>query len=180
MDADGSMHPEDIPQFVDRLVEGCDFVKGSRVLPGAGSDDFTALRRAGNTGLTRLANLIFGSAYTDITFGFNGYWRSTAEHLGQLADGFEFEIQLAIRAATVGMRTGEVPTHEPPRIGGESKLHPMRDGFAILKILLAEASPRRATRFGSVSRQDWMGPRNPELLRAHSDSTFSGSTFSGV
>jgi glycosyltransferase involved in cell wall biosynthesis len=149
MDADGSMNPEDIPRFVERLQSGCDFVKGSRALPGAGSDDFTLIRRLGNTWLTSLANAIFGSNYTDITFGFNGYWRSTVAHLGQLADGFEFEIQLALRAATVGMRTGEVPTHEPLRIGGESKLNPMKDGFAILRVILAEASPRRATRFGS-------------------------------
>jgi len=149
MDADGSMNPEDIGEFVARLEAGCDFVKGSRVLPGAGSADFTRLRRAGNTWLTQIANAIFGSAYTDLTFGFNGYWRSTVAHLGRLADGFEFEIQLALRAATVGMRTGEVPTYEPCRVGGESKLHPMRDGWAILKIILAEASPRRATRFGT-------------------------------
>jgi glycosyltransferase involved in cell wall biosynthesis len=154
MDADGSMNPEDIPSFIAQLRSGCDFVKGSRVLPGAGSDDFTRVRRAGNTWLTWLANIVFGSAYTDLTFGFNGYWHSTVAHLGLLADGFEFEIQLALRAATVGMRTGEVPTHEPPRVGGVSKLHPIRDGLAILKIILAEASPRRASRFGSQIRDD--------------------------
>src|SRR5277367_2540427 len=41
MDADGSMNPEDITLFVRSLLAGNDFVKGSRALPGAGSDDFT-------------------------------------------------------------------------------------------------------------------------------------------
>lgn len=150
MDGDGSMRPEEIPAFVAKLREGHDFVKGSRALPGAGSGDFTWLRRWGNAGLTRTANVIFGSSYTDLTFGYDAYWRATIDHLGQLADGFEFEIQAAIRAATVGMRVAEVPTYEPARVGGASKLNPMSDGWAILRIILAETSPRRATRFGPV------------------------------
>lgn len=148
MDADGSMNPEDIDLFLEALIAGSDFVKGSRVLPDAGSDDFTRLRQAGNTALTRFANLIFGSAYTDLTFGFNAYWRETITHLGVLKDGFEFEIQVALRAASVGMRTCEVPTYEPARVGGHSKLNPMTDGLAILQIILAEASPRNGAKLG--------------------------------
>jgi len=142
MDADGSMNPEDIVAFVVELEAGADFVKGSRSVPGAGSEDFTRLRSVGNTGLTHVANLIFRSQYTDITFGFNGYWRSTMEHLGEMADGFQYEIQAALRASAMGFNTAEVPTHEAARIGGESKLNPMRDGWAILKIIMAEATDR--------------------------------------
>ncbi len=142
MDADGSMNPEDILAFVAELEAGADFVKGSRVVPGAGSDDFTRLRRAGNTGLTHVANVVFHSKYTDITFGFNGYWRFTMEHLGEMADGFQYEIQAALRASALGFATAEVPTHEPARIGGKSKLHPMRDGWSILKIIMFEATDR--------------------------------------
>ncbi len=148
MDGDGSMSPEDIPLFIDSLLEGHDFVKGSRSLPRAGSDDFTWLRRVGNTALTKAGNLVFGSGYTDLTFGFNAYWRPTIQHLGCLADGFEFEIQAALRAASVGMRTSEVPTYEPARVGGESKLNPLTDGMAILRIIIAEASPRKGVTLG--------------------------------
>jgi glycosyltransferase involved in cell wall biosynthesis len=150
MDGDGSMNPEDIYLFVAALLAGNDFVKGSRALPRAGSDDFTWLRRVGNTGLTRVGNLVFGSEYTDLTFGFNAYWRPTIQHLGTLADGFEFEIQAALRAASVGMRTSEVPTYEPARVGGESKLNPFTDGLAILRIMLSEASPRKGVRLGAA------------------------------
>lgn len=150
MDADGSMRPGDIPVLVEKLRDGFDFVKGSRSLPGAGSDDFTRVRRVGNDGLTRFTNALFGCNYTDITFGFNAYWRDTIAHLGRLGDGFEFEIQVAIRSATVGMHTGEVPAYELPRIGGLSKLNPFTDGVGILRIILAEASPRRAARVGAA------------------------------
>jgi glycosyltransferase involved in cell wall biosynthesis len=151
MDADGSMNPEDIPRFVASLLAGHDFVKGSRMLAGGGSADFTRLRRAGNSALTRVGNIIFGSSYTDITFGFNAYWRPTIMHLGELADGFEFEIQAALRAASVGMRTAEVATHEPARVGGVSKLNPLTDGLAILRIILCEASPRKGMKLGAAA-----------------------------
>ena len=164
MDADGSMNPEDIPAFVHALHDGADFVKGSRALHGGGSSDFTWLRRVGNDGLTRVANVVFGSSYTDITYGFNAYWASTIRHLGRLADGFEFEIQAAIRAVVVGMRTTEVPAHEPARIGGVSKLNPFVDGAAILRILAAEASPRRAVQLGAAYEAE--EERLRRLLRA--------------
>jgi glycosyltransferase involved in cell wall biosynthesis len=150
MDADGSMRPEDIPRFVDRLLEGHDFVKGSRELPGAGSDDFTWIRRFGNTGLTWVANRIFGTRYTDLTFGFNAYWRRALRNPECLADGFQFEIQAAVRAGKAGLRTSEVSTHEDARVGGHSKLNAMSDGWAILKLIVGEAHPRRVTELRSV------------------------------
>lgn len=172
MDADGSMNPEDIQLFVDDLHAGMDFVKGSRVLPGAGSADFTRLRRIGNMSLTMFGNLVFGSHYTDLTYGFNAYWRPTIQHLGVLADGFEFEIQAALRAASVGMRTSEVPAFESARVGGESKLNPFTDGLAILRIIMSEASPRKgvqlATHAASVaSNADYpvAGSVEPRFVR---------------
>ncbi len=138
MDADGSMNPEDIGLLVAALCAGADFVKGSRILPGSGSEDFTHVRRFGNAALTMAANAVSRGGYTDITFGFTGYWTTTVVELGELADGFQYEIQAAVRAARAGMRTVEVPTHEPARLGGVSKLHPIADGIAILRVILAE------------------------------------------
>jgi glycosyltransferase involved in cell wall biosynthesis len=172
MDADGSMNPEDIDAFIARLREGADFVKGSRALPGAGSADFTPVRRAGNAALTRFANSLFGASYTDITYGFNAYWRSTIRHLGRLADGFEFEIQAAVRAVVVGMRTAEVATHEPARAGGVSKLNPLTDGSAILKILLREASPRRAVELGAAYEAAEQREREALRLALMSQATY--------
>ncbi|TMB64552.1 MAG: glycosyltransferase family 2 protein, partial [Chloroflexi bacterium] len=48
LDADGSMDPGEIDRFVKVLAEGYDYVKGSRMLPGASSSDLTLLRTAGN------------------------------------------------------------------------------------------------------------------------------------
>jgi hypothetical protein len=132
-------------------MSGCDFVKGSRALPGGGSADFTAVRRIGNWGLTQFARVLFRADYTDITYGLNAYWRHVMCNVDDLSDGFQFEIQLAIRAVRGGLRTAEVPSFESPRVGGASKLSPTRDGWRILKIIAGEAHPRRRVELRSVA-----------------------------
>jgi hypothetical protein len=151
MDADGSMTFDDAGRMVAKLAEGCDFVKGSRVMAGGGSADFTTARRVGNWALTKLTNVVFGAAYTDITYGFNAYWRLTMLGTDSFADGFQFEIQVAIRAARAGLRTAEVPCYEAARVSGKSKLDPAADGWAILKIILSEAVPRRRVRLRAMA-----------------------------
>ncbi len=47
LDADGSADPAEIPRFVDALVAGADYAKGSRFIRGGGSADITRFRRAG-------------------------------------------------------------------------------------------------------------------------------------
>lgn len=151
MDADGSMAMDDVRRMIEALLDGCDFVKGSRSMPGGGSDDFTTLRRAGNWGLTLVANVLFGAAYTDITYGFNAYWRQVVVDISSLSDGFQFEIQMAIRAARAGLRTQEVPCYERARVGGVSKLHPMSDGWEILKVIFGETLPRRRVKLRAMA-----------------------------
>lgn len=48
IDADGSADPSEIPRFVQALLNGADFAKGTRFAKGAGSNDITRLRSLGN------------------------------------------------------------------------------------------------------------------------------------
>ncbi len=48
IDADGSMHPEEIALYVAYLEAGYDFVKGSRFMLSGGSADMTQVRRTGH------------------------------------------------------------------------------------------------------------------------------------
>ncbi len=48
LDADGSMDPGEIENFVALLATGHDLVKGSRFAPGGGTADISLLRSAGN------------------------------------------------------------------------------------------------------------------------------------
>ena len=138
LDADGSTDPAEIPRFVDALKSGADYAKGSRFLPGGGSADITATRRLGNWFLTRLVNVLYGTGYTDLCYGYNAFWRTCLEDLDVDTPGFEVETLLNIRAAKAGLSTVEVPSFEASRIHGSSNLKPFRDGWRVLKTILHE------------------------------------------
>jgi glycosyltransferase involved in cell wall biosynthesis len=151
MDGDGSHRVSDIHPLIDCLLEGYDFVKGSRSLPGASSEDFTAVRAAGNWALTQVARTLYRAPITDITYGLHAYWRNAFVDAAQLVDGFGFEIQTVIKATRGGLRIGEIACLERPRIGGASKLRPVKDGWGILKVIVGEAAPRRRVAFRPLS-----------------------------
>jgi glycosyltransferase involved in cell wall biosynthesis len=79
LDADGSTDPSEIPRFVDALMAGADFAKGSRFMPGGGSSDISRIRRMGNFWLNRIVNLIYGTRYTDLCYGYNAFRRECLE-----------------------------------------------------------------------------------------------------
>ena len=76
IDADGSTDPNEIPRFVQALLQGNDFAKGSRFIAEGGSHDITALRKLGNYGLSQLVNLLFGTRYSDLCYGYNAFGRT--------------------------------------------------------------------------------------------------------
>jgi glycosyltransferase involved in cell wall biosynthesis len=152
MDADGSMSPEEIPQYVYFLERGFDFVKGSRFVGGGGSLDITMLRRLGNRGLLGVANYVYGSHLTDLCYGFFGFRRQYLDHLDLRSTGFEIETELTIRAYVSGLRIAEVPSLELPRRTGHSNLRSFRDGQRVLRTLLGER--KRQTVYPSNNLDD--------------------------
>jgi glycosyltransferase involved in cell wall biosynthesis len=138
LDADGSTDPREIPVYVSPLVAGADFVKGSRCMPGGGSTDISAIRSLGNRALTGLVNLLYGSSYTDLCYGYNAFWRHCLPHMHVDCDGFEVETQINIRIIKAGLDVREVPSRESERLNGTSNLHAIRDGRRVLKTILTE------------------------------------------
>lgn len=138
MDADGSTDGAEIGRFVGALMTGADFAKGSRFASGGSSDDITFERRLGNAILSTLVNILFGTRYTDLCYGYNAFW---ARHLPKLeldCDGFEVETMMNVRAARAGLRIQEIPSHEHSRLHGMSNLHVARDGWRIMKVIIKE------------------------------------------
>jgi glycosyltransferase involved in cell wall biosynthesis len=138
LDADGSQKASEIPIFVAALVAGADFAKGSRLVEGGGSEDFTWLRATGNRVLGKAANVMHGTAYTDLTYGFNAFWRRCTPLIVSESAGFEGETIMCIRAARAGLCIAEVACYEERRIHGESNLRTFRDGWRILRLLMNE------------------------------------------
>jgi glycosyltransferase involved in cell wall biosynthesis len=160
IDADGSTDPAEIPDFVAQLVAGADFVKGSRFDKGGHSHDITKVRKLGNDGLNLVVNVLFGTRFTDLCYGYNAFWRSVvpvldlpdttaprpADGSKLWGDGFEIETMINIRAAADGMKVGEVGSIEHARIHGASNLNTFRDGFRVLRTIFSEYGRMRTRR----------------------------------
>src|SRR5919197_3096237 len=146
LDADGSTDPREIPLLVHALVSGSDYAKGSRFLEGGGSSDITMLRRLGNVVLRTLVNILFGTRYSDLCYGYNAFWRRCLSSIHVDCDGFEVETLMNIQAAQSGLKIVEVPSFERDRVHGESNLRPVRDGWRVLKTILRQrfAPPLRS------------------------------------
>jgi glycosyltransferase involved in cell wall biosynthesis len=146
VDADGSADPAEIPSFVNVLLAGADYAKGSRFLPGGHSHDITRLRKHGNWMLNRLVNAVFGTSYTDLCYGYNAFWRGVLPDLEiagecgpvQWGDGFEIETLMNVRAAHRRLAIAEVPSVEYARVHGVSNLNAWRDGWRVLFTIVRE------------------------------------------
>jgi glycosyltransferase involved in cell wall biosynthesis len=117
IDADGSTDPREIPRYLAELISGADFAKGSGFIQGGGSADITAFRKFGNRGLNALVNVLFGSKYTDLCYGYNAFWRHclgpmrlpvTNSPTPRWGDGFEIETLINLRIAASQLKIAEV------------------------------------------------------------------------
>ena len=164
LDADGSADPCEIEFFVDALVDGADFAKGSRHMVGGGSDDLTLLRSLGNRGLNLISNLRLRTKFTDLCYGYNAMWSDiipaldlphpslpAPAHGGRLwGDGFEIETLVTVRVAQAGLNVAEVPSFELNRIFGESNLRTFADGQRVLRTIAVETATRGRGKVGSL------------------------------
>nr|WP_231116038.1 glycosyltransferase family 2 protein [Motilibacter rhizosphaerae] len=151
IDADGSMDPGEIPFFVDALVAGADYAKGSRFSAGGGSSDITRVRSWGNWALNALTNTVHGTRYRDLCYGYNAFWTRILPVLdmdaGQIGDdsderkwgdGFEVETLINIRVHTAGLTIAEVASFESERLHGQSNLNAVSDGLRVLRTIAIE------------------------------------------
>jgi glycosyltransferase involved in cell wall biosynthesis len=152
VDADGSADPGELPRFVEAVLAGADFAKGSRFLNGGGSSDLTRLRALGNRVLTGFFNACYGRKYTDLCYGFNVFSRRCVPVLGLDAtsaprpgadgrlwgDGFEVETLIHVRAARANLKVAEVPSFEHSRIHGVSNLNAFSDGIRVIRTIFKE------------------------------------------
>jgi glycosyltransferase involved in cell wall biosynthesis len=171
IDADGSTSPEEIPLFVAALCAGADFAKGSRFAPTGGSLDITRTRQIGNKFLNTLVNVMYGTRYSDLCYGYNAFWARCMPHFsldttsprpsgdGRLwGDGFEIETLLNLRAARANLRVTEVPSFEHPRIHGASNLNAVKDGIRVLRTIAREW--RRSQPTATATTASWSGTRS--------------------
>jgi glycosyltransferase involved in cell wall biosynthesis len=189
LDADGSADPDEIPAFVSALRAGADFAKGSRFCSvetvRGGSDDITGLRKAGNAGLSAVANLLFGARFTDLCYGYNAFWRDILPVLDlpqpsaqrnlrmQWGDGFEIETLINCRVAAAGLKIAEVPSVERRRIHGTTNLRTFADGARVLRTIIAEYRRRPSRRGVSIPAARRPSSESSATMEAPGDLNFA-------
>jgi len=157
LDADGSADPREIPRFVEALIQGYDMAKGSRFIPGGGSDDITTLRRMGNHLLSSTVNMLFTTTFSDLCYGYNAFWRHCLNYIAIDCDGFEVETLLNLRMHKARLRVLEIPSYEHKRIHGESNLNTFRDGWRVLKTIIKERQTKTTDIVQPISIDRYVG-----------------------
>jgi hypothetical protein len=178
VDADGSADPAEIPRFVDALVAGADFAKGSRFIDGGGSADITPIRWLGNRILSGTVNVLYGTHFTDLCYGYNAFWTRCLPFISLDVPGFEVETLINLRMASAGMKISEVPSYEADRIHGESNLKTFRDGLRVFFTIVRESRLDPATRKRNGKYPHEADPAANEREPATTRSTAKVSTLS--
>jgi glycosyltransferase involved in cell wall biosynthesis len=152
IDADGSMDPAELKDFLNMFPQA-EIVKGSRSKKlGGTSADLTIFRDLGNRVLTKLCNVWFKENWTDLAYGYAVVDRKALGKLGlssydemgsvfghkSYGQGFEIEALIFCRSSKWGFRVLEVASAEHRRISGSSNLRAIRDGFRVLSAIIIE------------------------------------------
>ncbi len=125
MDSDLSHDPAELPAILDDAAGGHDLTIGSRYVPGGSVSNWSrsrlALSRAGN----RYVRFMLGLPIRDATSGYRAYRRDLLAELVRQpfhSDGYGFQVELVLRAWTLGFDVGESPITFRERAHGHSKI----------------------------------------------------------
>jgi hypothetical protein len=134
----------DLPALCAKLNDGYDMIIGSRYIGGAKSDDDDFFTGIGNWGFTAMVNVLFGGHFTDVLVGMRAYRLDAIHRMGLVGLDQEswlrrnylymngWEAEACTRAARLKLKTADIPSNEPKRIGGVRKLSILRNGLGTL------------------------------------------------
>lgn len=137
-DADNTYDLLEMPRLLEPLKEGkADLAIGSRmkgkILPGAMPWHH---RYIGNPFQSFLFRTFFGTSVSDEHSGFRAISRRNLSRLDLKCSGFDYTIEMLIKAVKKGMVIKEVPITYYPRTGAISKLRSIPDGWKHLRFML--------------------------------------------
>ena len=141
-DADDSYDFLELPNFVEKLREGCEIAQGCRLESGGGHVEKGAMpflhRYWGNPMFTMLVRKWFGAHIHDVYCGLRGFTKEAYEKLSLRCTGMEFATEMIIKAALTKMKISEVPItlHPDGRKAHKPHLRTFRDGWRTLRFFL--------------------------------------------
>jgi len=140
VDGDDTYDPAAAPELVERLVRGkLDHVLGVRTETRSadGSSAYRPAHALGNRMLNRIVCSLFGDTMGDMLSGYRAFSRRFVKSFPALSRGFEIETELTVHTLALRIPSSSQPVGFRDRaVGSESKLHTLRDGWRILRVIL--------------------------------------------
>ncbi len=148
LSADLETDPGEMLRFIRPLLEGYDFVKGTRFSWNPFRPRFPKdkpfHRLIGNLVIALTFDVLFAKPFTDLCSGYNAFQKRAIERVNLFSrDGFENEPLITARVVKAGLRVKEVFHADGGRMAGRSKAPAWRDGFRDIKTVIRERFARR-------------------------------------
>jgi hypothetical protein len=150
VDGDATYDAPSAAAMIERLLaDRLDMVVANRIDTEVAA--YRAGHRTGNMLLTGFVAWVFGPAFNDMLSGYRVFSRRFVKSFPVLSGGFEIETELTIHALELGLPAAEIDTPYYARpTGSASKLNTWRDGFRILRTILALYRAERPLSFFSI------------------------------
>ncbi|WP_196490039.1 glycosyltransferase family 2 protein [Erythrobacter donghaensis] len=165
IDGNGKDGVAAVAEMVAKLEEGCDYVQGSRYLPGGAAENTPLERTIANRAIhAPMLSLAGRHWFTDTTNGFRAYSARYLLHpdvqpFREVFSVYNLLFYLTVRAGQLGLRVAHVPVER--RYPDDGKVPTKIGGFASKLALLKEtfvAATGGYTPDAAVPRAGWRAP----------------------
>lgn len=150
VDGDATYDAASAPKLIATLLENSlDMVNASR--QSVHEEAYRPGHAFGNKLLTGIVRSIFGKRFNDMLSGYRVFSRRFVKSFPVSSSGFEIETELTVHALELTMPTIEISTPYYARPEGSfSKLSTFKDGYKILKMIIALVKKERPLFFFSL------------------------------
>lgn len=135
-DADGSYDFSEIPNFLNPLKQGYDFVIGNRFSTKIETGTMPwSHKYIGNPILSGLLRIFFKTSVKDSHCGMRAITKQALDKLNLQTTGMEFASEMVMKVLKNNLKIKQLPISYKKRIG-ESKLNTLSDGWRHLRFML--------------------------------------------
>ena len=121
--SDGSNETSEIPQLVEKSLEGFDQVTISRFGKTSINEDAGIIDAFGNKMFTAITNIFFRGQFTDTLSSSRAFTKKAWDEIKFDAFGLDSVLQMSIRGLIKNQKIIEIVGNERARVGGERKMH---------------------------------------------------------